>query len=156
MKIQIKKILCPVDFSESSDHAMRYALAFSETYQAELIFVHVMDYATLDMPDYPSVIEFSANIIEQMKEIFEKRLEELTEIEKKEYENISSRLVSGTPFYEIINLAKEEKVDLIVIGTHGRTGLAHVLMGSVAEKVVRKAPCPVLTVKHPEQEFVMP
>ncbi len=156
MKIQIRKILCPVDFSESSNHALRYAMAFAETYEAELILVHVTDYAALEMPDYPSAIEFSADIIEQIGEVYEKRLKELMKTEQAGYANVSSRLVSGTPFYEIINTARDEKVDLIVMGTHGRTGLAHVLMGSVAEKVVRKATCPVLTVKHPEQEFVMP
>ena len=60
----------------------------------------------------------------------------------------------GTPFYEIIQFAKENDIDLIVMGTHGHSGLAHVLLGSVTEKVVRKAPCPVLTVRHPEHEFV--
>jgi nucleotide-binding universal stress UspA family protein len=62
----------------------------------------------------------------------------------------------GTPFYEIIRFAREGDVDLIVMGTHGHTGLTHVLLGSVTEKVVRKAPCPVLTVRHPEHEFVHP
>jgi nucleotide-binding universal stress UspA family protein len=62
----------------------------------------------------------------------------------------------GKPFVEIIHAARADNVDLIVIGTHGRTGLAHALMGSVAEKVVRKASCPVLTIKHPEHEFLMP
>ena len=62
----------------------------------------------------------------------------------------------GAPFLEIIRYAKENDVDLIVLGTHGRSGLAHVLLGSVAERVVRKSPCPVLTVRHPEHEFVMP
>ena len=60
------------------------------------------------------------------------------------------------PFTEIIRFAKDKDIDLIVMGTHGHTGLAHVLLGSVAEKVVRKAPCPVLTVRHPEHEFVHP
>lgn len=62
----------------------------------------------------------------------------------------------GKAFLEIINVARDENVDLIVMGTHGRTGLSHMLIGSTAEKVVRMAPCPVLTVKHPEHEFVMP
>ena len=62
----------------------------------------------------------------------------------------------GSPFYEIIRYAKEQDVDLIIMGTHGRGGLVHVLLGSVAEKVVRKSPCPVLTVRHPEHEFVHP
>jgi nucleotide-binding universal stress UspA family protein len=62
----------------------------------------------------------------------------------------------GTPFYEIVRYAREMKIDLIVMGTHGHTGLVHVLLGSVTEKVVRKAPCPVLTVRHPEHEFVHP
>ena len=64
--------------------------------------------------------------------------------------------VEGNPLVLIVETAKSQEVDLIVIGTHGRTGLAHVLLGSVAETVVRKAPCPVLTVKHPEHEFVVP
>jgi nucleotide-binding universal stress UspA family protein len=62
----------------------------------------------------------------------------------------------GSPFLEIIRYAKEKNIDLIVLGTHGRSGLAHVMLGSVAERVVRIAPCPVLTVRHPEHEFVMP
>jgi nucleotide-binding universal stress UspA family protein len=62
----------------------------------------------------------------------------------------------GTPFYEIVRYAKEQNIDLIIMGTHGHTGLTHMLLGSVTEKVVRKAPCPVLTVRHPEHEFVHP
>jgi nucleotide-binding universal stress UspA family protein len=62
----------------------------------------------------------------------------------------------GVPFLEIVKAAKEREVDLIVMGTHGRTGLSHVLIGSVAENVVHHAPCPVLTVKHPQYQFVAP
>jgi nucleotide-binding universal stress UspA family protein len=67
-----------------------------------------------------------------------------------------SEAVVGRPFMEILGYAKDRHVDLIVIGTHGRSGLRHVLLGSVAERVVRKAPCPVLTIRHPEHDFVMP
>jgi nucleotide-binding universal stress UspA family protein len=156
MKIQIRKILCPVDFSESSEHALEYAVAFAETYQAELVLVHVMDYAAIDVLDYPTAFEFSSQINEKLKEISEERLSQLTETKRGEYAKVSSRLCTGTPFLELVNIARDEAVDLIVMGTHGRSGLAHVFMGSVAEKVVRKAPCPVLTVKHPEHEFVKP
>jgi nucleotide-binding universal stress UspA family protein len=69
---------------------------------------------------------------------------------------IHAEVAEGLPFDEIVRLARDRNVDLIVMGTHGHTGLAHVLMGSVAEKVVRRAPCPVLTVRHPEHEFVHP
>jgi len=62
----------------------------------------------------------------------------------------------GVPFVEIIKAAREKEVDLIVIATHGKSGLSHILFGSVAEKVVRKAPCPVLSIRHPEHEFIMP
>lgn len=65
-------------------------------------------------------------------------------------------VLNGVPFVEIVRCARDREADLIVLGTHGRSGLAHLLIGSVAERVVRKAPCPVLTVKHPEHEFVMP
>ena len=65
-------------------------------------------------------------------------------------------LLTGSPFLEIIQYAKENNVDLIVMGTHGHSGLVHVLLGSVTERVVRKAPCPVLTIRHPEHEFIHP
>ena len=69
---------------------------------------------------------------------------------------VHPEVLEGAPFAEIVRYAREKDVDLIVMGTHGHTGLAHVLVGSVTEKVVRKAPCPVLTVRHPEHEFVHP
>ena len=65
-------------------------------------------------------------------------------------------VAEGLPFTEILRVAREKDIDLIVMGTHGHTGLAHVFLGSVADKVVRRAPCPVLTVRHPEHEFVHP
>jgi len=156
MKIQIQKILCPVDFSKNSDHALEYAVAFAERHQAELVVIHVMDYAAIDVLDYPSAFEFSTQINERMREIAEERLNQLAETRREEYARISTRLTTGTPFLEIVTLAREEGADLIVMGTQGRSGLAQVFMGSVAEKVVRKAHCPVLTVKHPEHEFVKP
>jgi len=69
---------------------------------------------------------------------------------------VKRKVVAGRPFVTIIEYARNREIDLIVIATHGRTGLKSVLLGSVAEKVVRKSPCPVLTIRHPEQKFVMP
>ena len=94
--------------------------------------------------------------VEQMTEAVKKALERVIKEEKLQKFNVTAEVREGTPFYEIIQFAKENDIDLIVMGTHGHTGLAHLLMGSVAEKVVRKAPCPVLTVRHPEHEFVHP
>ena len=155
MEIRISKILCPVDFSESSEHALRYAVAFASAYGADLELFHVVElpilpsYSTGGVPDLTLPIE-------RIKEECRQRLGELVDRCKPTCPRITSRLVVGTPFFEIINAAREGKFDLIVMGTHGRTGLKHILIGSVAEKVVRKSPCPVLTVKHPEREFVMP
>lgn len=70
--------------------------------------------------------------------------------------NVVPEVAEGTPFEEIVRFARDKDIDLIVMGTHGHTGLAHLFLGSVAEKVVRRAPCPVLTVRHPEHEFVHP
>jgi nucleotide-binding universal stress UspA family protein len=99
-------------------------------------------------------------IADGYREILEKQASEnlkklLTDSEREKYR---ARLVTkfGNAFIEIVRYAKTENIDLIVMGTHGRGPIVHMLMGSVAEKVVRKAPCPVLTVRHPEHEFVMP
>ena len=155
MEIAIKKILCPVDFSESSAYALRYALAFAVAYDADLELLYVMElpflppYSTTAAPDLSLTIE-------RMRQECEEALDELVERNKALHPRVTGRMVVGTPFVEIIKAAKEGNVDLIVVGTTGKSGLKHILIGSVAEKVVRKSPCPVLAVKHPEHDFVMP
>ena len=155
MEIVIKKILCPVDFSESSAYALRYAMAFAVAYDADLELLHVMEmpflppYSTTAAPDLSMTIE-------RIRQESEQALSELVERNKALHRRVTGRMVVGTPFIEIMNAAKEGGVDLIVVGSHGRTGLKQMLIGSVAEKVVRKSPCPVLAVKHPEHDFIMP
>jgi universal stress protein A len=150
--IKIQKILCPVDFSDCSEHALQYAVAFAQAHQAELHVLHVMEPAA-----YGAEMEgLSAGVLKEITESAAARLNELTERVRKQCPTVAQHSATGAAFVEIIKQAREQDVDLIVMGTHGRTGLAHVLIGSCAERVVRKAPCPVLTVKHPEHEFVLP
>jgi len=156
MEVNMSKILCPVDFSDSSEYAAGYALAFARVHQAQLLLLHVMPPPMYAVPDYTGIYEFTPQDIEQFEEQVRRRLGQFAEGLKAEADAVSTRLVSGVPFVEILGVAKEQGADLIVMGTHGRTGLPHMLIGSVAEKVVRKAPCPVLTVRHPEHEFEMP
>jgi len=114
----------------------------------------VLDIRIYDITD-PEL--YNVNVID--KETINKLRERLhkciSEDTRKNIE-VETIVIEGVPFAEIIKKAREYKVDLIVLGTHGRTGLSHAIMGSVAEKVVRKAPCPVLTIRHPEHDFVMP
>jgi len=155
MKIELKKVLCPVDFSESSEHALRYAAAFATAYDAELVLLHVVEPPFLPSYSVAGVPDLSIDV-DRLRQYYSAQLDELTEKYRALHSRISSHLVVGTPFLEIIREAKNGEFDLIVVGTHGRSGLKHMLIGSVAEKVVRKAPCPVLSVKLPEHEFVMP
>ena len=154
----ISKILYPTDFSEYSKAALPYAINLPQQNHAELFCLHVVEmpqeeYLTteymvpLNLPHVPE-----DKILRTARARLEKFVaENLSEIDK-----ITSRVLVGTPFVEIIRYAREQSIDLIVIGTHGHSALAAVLLGSVAEKVVRKAPCPVLTVRHPEHKFEMP
>jgi nucleotide-binding universal stress UspA family protein len=155
MKIEIKKILCPIDFSKNAEHAFGYALAFAIAHHAKLEVLHILELPTYASPDFPITPEFSTQTVTQLKESGRKQLEKLVAKYESEYSDISWRMVVGTPFVEIVKTAKNDDVDLIVMGTHGRTGISHLLIGSVAERVVRKSPCPVLTVKSPEHEFIM-
>jgi len=157
MSTRIKKILCPTDFSENSEHALKYALALATLSQADLQLFHVVEPIT-----YPQSTEFFEPVLDEvelmmkMETAFQQQLEDQVTTLKAQYPKIKGKLVTGNTFLEIIQAARDDDVDIIVMGTHGRTGLAHVLIGSVAERVVREAPCPVLTVKHPEHEFVKP
>jgi nucleotide-binding universal stress UspA family protein len=150
--IALRKILVPTDFSACSDAAVRYARALGQAFDAELHLLHVVQ----DPYTQPWAAEaFPAplgEMLEQWQQQARARLATLVP----ENEKARSRMatVVGAPFYEIVRYAEEQQVDLIVIGTHGRGPIGHMLLGSVAEKVVRKSPCPVLTVRQPQHDFV--
>ena len=151
--IEIKKILFPTDFSEYSQHALRYAAALAESFKAKLYVMHACEHPFIGagMEAYHfSVPEFSAEVQEQEK----KTLEQITEELRAQKIDAESLFVIGKAYLEIVKCAKELEVDVITLATHGHKGISHFVFGSTAEKVVRLAPCPVLTVKHPEHDFV--
>ncbi|MBA4313004.1 MAG: universal stress protein [Chlorobiaceae bacterium] len=147
--LSIRKILVPIDFSEHSKNALQYAITFAKQYNAELLIVYVVE-PTI----YPADFSFGQVAIPSMeKELRERGETELKQlVEKMIAGKLSTKTFvrTGKPFLEIINVAVEEEVDLIIIATHGHTGVEHILFGGTAEKVVRKAPCPVLVVRPVE------
>ncbi|MEK6642389.1 MAG: universal stress protein [Planctomycetota bacterium] len=155
--VQIRKILYPTDFSELSEHALRYALSFAESHRAELHVLHVVDEAyQYWMAMGPGALPMGPPP-DEMLEIARKELAKFIESKVKAVGvSVIPAALVGRPFMEIVSYAREKQIDLIVLGTHGRSGLRHAILGSVAERVVRKAPCPVLTIRHPGHDFVMP
>ena len=154
--IEINRILYATDFSELSEWALGYAMYLARKCSAQLHCVHVVDdsyqyWLTLDAAAIPA-----GPPVEQLAEAAEKQLAEFVASKVPAELTAVKKIVRGRPFVEIIRYAREKKVDIIVMGTHGHSGLTHILMGSVAEKVVRKSPCPVLTIRHPDHEFEMP
>ena len=155
--LKLERILFPSDFSELSLHALGFARSLAETYSAELHVIHVVDEACQywmavgpnTLPVGPPVEELVAAAREACEKLVAEHLGDTTL-------HIETEVLTGRPFMEIIRYARDEHFDLIVLGTHGRSGLKHALLGSVAEKVVRKSHCPVLTIRHPEHDFVMP
>ena len=154
--ISLHRILVPTDFSKNSDVALSYAVALAEKFGATLFLLYVVQDLALFIPDAVAVAPPIAPPVEQFTAAAREALERVVQTSNLAGMNVQREVRQGAPFYEIIRLAKEKNIDLIVMGTHGHTGLTHVLLGSVTEKVVRKAPCPVLTVRHPEHEFVHP
>lgn len=154
--IKLKRILAATDFSECSDHAVRYACEFADVFGAELHLLFVAE------PPVAAYSEFGIGYVgvqdlqENLKRSAEAKLNTLPGPQWQEKLDVKRAVNFGTPFLEIVRYADEHDIDLIVIGTHGRGAVAHMLMGSTAEKVVRKAPCPVLTVRPESHEFVMP
>src|SRR5262245_28532006 len=154
--IDLKQILVPTDFSKHSQVALTYSSAFAEKFGAEMHLLHVVQDLALFIPDMVTVTPPLAPNVEQLTAAVRAAFDRLVAENQLARFKVVREVREGAPFYEIIRYAKEKDVDLIIMGTHGHSGLVHVLMGSVAEKVVRKAPCPVLTVRHPEHEFVHP
>ena len=154
--LTLKTVLVPTDFSDASESALRYGKAMAEAFGASLHVVHVME----DLLAHAWAAEVYVSSMPQLRDEIEKEPRQrlgalLTEAERTAF-RAETALLAGNPFLEIIRYAKAHGVDLIVMGTHGRGPIAHMLLGSVAEKVVRKSPCPVLTVRDSQHEFVMP
>jgi universal stress protein A len=151
--IALAKILIPIDFSGYSKKALTYAIPFAEKFHASIDLIYVVEPMV-----YPADFSFGQvgfpNVEEEMRKRGEAELKHL--VEKEIRGRIASRTFvrTGKPFYEINQFAEEESIDLIIIATHGHSGMEHILFGSTAEKVVRKAPCPVLVVREGEREFI--
>jgi universal stress protein A len=144
--LKMQTILCPTDFSKPSEYAFRVAGALARDHGARLVILHVSQpefvYGEMIPPPPPSPAEYK----EKIWQAFHK----LEETDPKIREvRVETKIVEGVPGDEIVNVAKETGAEMIVMGTHGRTGLRRLLMGSVAEQVLRRAPCPVMTVKAP-------
>jgi universal stress protein A len=151
----LKKILCPVDFSEPSGAALASAVELAERYSASIILVHAI--TELDPTPSPSytlnhhLMEQIPQIMGQMTENAHNAMQDLIKNQVDKRIPADHRVVMGQPAESIVQLAEEEQADLIVMATHGRSGIKGLFFGSVAEKVVRSAACPVLTMRYREK-----
>ena len=153
MELDIKKILVAIDFSDYSHSSLKYAANFAHKFNAEITLIYVVE-PVIYPPDFSmgQIAIPSVNAEWDLKA--KEELEKLAKQEIPEGIKVSIILKTGKPFLEIIDTAAEENVDLIIIATHGHSGVEHILFGSTAEKVVRKAPCPVLTLREPIKGFM--
>lgn len=153
MEMKIEKILVPIDFSDYSKSALRYAVNFAKFFNAEIILVYVVEPVI-----YPPDFSMGQIAIPTVTTEFDERAkEELNKLAKNQIPSqvkVSTVIKTGKPFIEIIDTAAEVNADLIIIATHGHSGVEQILFGSTAEKVVRKAPCPVLTLREPVKGFM--
>jgi universal stress protein A len=154
MKVKkIKKILVPTDFSKLSLAALEYAVVISDLQEAEICLLFVLD------KGYTHKLRAGSKQLESLFREDEKNaMKNLGSIASQylsECDDVSKNFRSGEPSREIVRFAHEENVDLIIISTHGRTGIAHILMGSVAEKVIRYSPIPVLAIKPSNVQLIL-
>lgn len=153
--IQLKNILIPTDFSTHSAKAADYAFALAGKFGAKVHVLHVQESLPSQAPTFVMGLAIPSHTLESRESALA-GISRFLEAGGRSAEDVVCAATAGAPFVEIIRYAREHEIDLIVIGTHGRTGLTHVLMGSVAERVVRKSACPVLTVRPDGHQFVMP
>ncbi len=148
----ITKILVPIDFSDYSKNALKYAAEFAKHFKAKMFLIYVVEPII-----YPADFSMGQVAIPSTDMDITKRAEEeLQNLVKTSIDpaiQVETIIKTGKPFVEINETAKENDVDIIIIATHGHTGVEHLLFGSTAEKVVRKAPCPVLTLREPIKGF---
>lgn len=150
--MKIEKILVPTDFSAHSEEALKAGLRLKSDFGAQITVLHVFDVSEilgLGWTVYGKSLE--AEVISRMESDARKALNEFVKKAGAKESEVITLVTKGRPFVEVVRLARNENMDLIVMGTHGRKGIEHLLMGSNAEKVVRKAHCSVLTIKRVEE-----
>jgi nucleotide-binding universal stress UspA family protein len=154
--LKIEHILCPVDFSEFSARAYDYAYSLARHYGARLYLEHVIQAlgAVYPYDDFPEMA--ATNIYENLSRKAEKRLQEMMQKRSLTGPETEAVVDRGYVPESILAFAENKHADLIVMGTHGRRGLDRLMMGSVTESILRKAPCPVLAVRRPAHDFVDP
>lgn len=154
--IALKNVLVATDFSDASTTALDYGRHLARSFGASLHVIHVVEnvMARFAADAYPVVLPDLQKDVEEAGQ--KKLLDTLQEEDFTQLHAVPVVRTSAAPASAIVEYAKEAKADLVIVGTHGRGGVAHLLMGSVAERVVRTASCPVLTVRHPEREFIAP
>ncbi len=148
--IKLEKILFPTDFSEASYNAKRYAISFAKVFGARLYVLTVNQLINMAFLD-PLIIH---DLDENREAAVQENLEQLRGEIAHQGVEVTTEVRKGSSSLEIISFAQEMEIDLIIMGTHGWSGLDHVLMGSTAEAVVRRAPCPVLTVRPTIHDFI--
>jgi nucleotide-binding universal stress UspA family protein len=147
MSTTIRHILVAHDFGETAQTALEYALDLAEKLGARVTIVHAFE---IPVYGFPEGIALTTDVAGEVEAVARKALEGLVHGSRRPGVQLDSILRQGAAWSEIAATATETSADLVVIGTHGRRGLAHALLGSVAEKVVRTSPCPVLTVRGPK------
>jgi nucleotide-binding universal stress UspA family protein len=149
--ISIQGVMVPVDFSKESILAAKFGASLAEEYKTKLYVLHVME------PVHPSLRGYIVDFEQFQQRMIAQAKEDLENVIPKAVKDripVEFILEIGHPSYLIVEKAKELGVDVVVIATHGRTGLSHVLLGSVAEKVIRHAPCPVFVIRNPKDKYV--
>jgi len=151
--IKLRKVLVPTDFSESARHALTYGTSFAREYHAALVILHVVENLTVGYASDLFPVPM-AEVFQEISGYARTELARLGEDARQKGLSVEEVVVQGKPSAEIIRFAAENEVDMIVLGAHGKGMLDQALFGSTTERVVRRSPCPVLTVRLAEHEFV--
>ncbi len=155
--ITLKNVLVATDFSEPSAAALMYGSELARRFGATLHVFHAVQNIYIGMLGAEAYPAFPPDLQQQIEDDARRGVNELVaDLEKSGLATVKTIVTSSSPALAIVDYAKDQHIDIIVMGTHGRGALAQLMMGSVAERVVRLAPCPVLTVRHPGREFVRP
>jgi len=157
MTVSMKRILYPTDFSELSLHAIPYVRELAKAFSGSVYCLHVVDEA---YQTWAPIGPESVPITVPMEELATIASEQMTKFVSEHLDGLAppaeTNVVVGRPFVEIIAAARQWQADVIVMSTHGRGAISHMLLGSTTEKVVRKSPCPVMTIRDPDHEYIAP